>query len=68
MFKRKLGTREGVFFYARFLPDNLHLPKITLLNLQNDPHFTEKLLGKNKLICYNIERVNIFCVAAGQQR
>ena len=33
-------------------------------------HFVpgEKLLGKNKLICYNIERVNIFCAAAGQQR
>lgn len=30
---------EGVLFYARFLPDNLHLPKITLLNLQNNPHF-----------------------------
>lgn len=55
--------REGVFFYARFLPFNLHSPKITLLNPQNNPHFTEKLLGKNKLICYNIERVNIFCAA-----
>ncbi len=60
--------REGVLFYARFLPDNLHLSKITLLNLQNNPHFEEKLLGKNKLICYNIERVNIFCAAVGQQR
>lgn len=36
--------------------------------VQNNPHFKEKLLGKNNLICYNIERVNIFCAAVGQQR
>ena len=60
--------REGVFFYARFLPDNLHSLQLTCLNIQNNPHFTEKLLGKNNLICYNIERVNIFCAAVGQQR
>lgn len=60
--------REGVFFYARFLPFNLHSPKFTHLNIQNNHHFKEKLLGKNNLICYNIERVNIFCVAVGQQR
>ena len=33
----------------------------------NNPHFKEKLLGKNNLICYNIERVNIFYAVVGQQ-
>lgn len=60
--------REGVFFYVRFLPDNLHSLQLTRLNIQNNPHFKEKLLGKNNLICYNIERVNKFCAAVGQQR
>ena len=68
MFKRKLGHAGGRVFYARFLPDNLHSSQHTRLNIQNNPHFKEKLLGKNNLICYNIERVNIFCAAVGQQR
>lgn len=60
--------RECVLFYARFRPHSFHSLQLIRLNIQNNPHFKEKLLGKNNLICYNIERVNIFCVAVGQQR
>lgn len=45
-----------------------HFIQFALRYVHNNPHFKEKLLGKNNLICYNIERVNIFCAAAGQQR
>ena len=45
-----------------------HFIQFALRYVPNNPHFKEKLLGKNNLICYNIERVNIFCAAAGQQR
>lgn len=58
--------QESVLFC--FLPHNLHSPQFTHLNIQNNHLFKEKLLGKNNLICYNIECVNIFCAAVGQQR